>query len=124
MSQKNHKLFIQNTRKEYKKLGFVECPAFNNEKINFNHYGFDHILYKNGVPRPIEVVKDRLGLLSFVSNILKNIKNVDNEEKRIKDKSHAYFWTIKSFIKGKRIRIIIRRLGDNGLLHFFSVMNE
>lgn len=120
----NWKDFIKNEKEKYKKLGHIVCPAFNYEEVLFNHYGFDHILFKNGIPRPKYIVKERFGLLLYVSNIIKNIKKIESEEKRVRDKLHAYFWTIKSSINGKKVRIIIRRLGDNGLLHFFSVMNE
>jgi hypothetical protein len=48
----------------------------------------------------------------------------NNEEKRTKNKSTAYFWTIKHQIHSNlRIRIIVRRL-NGGMLHFFSIMKE
>ncbi len=111
-------------RIKYRNIGPIKCPAFNNEEIYFNRYGFDHIVYKAGIPRPIDEVANRFSLLTYVPNILKNLGSVDSEEKRIKSRSIGYFWTIKySLHSGLRVRIIIRRLND-GQLHFYSIMDE
>ena len=124
MFQEDHKLFIKKAKEEYKKIGYIECPAFGGEKVYFNRYGLRHLFYKDRVSRPIEEVIKRINLLQYASNILKHIKNVDNEERRTKNKTYAYFWTIKYSINSDlRIRIILRRL-DNGNLHFFSIMSE
>ena len=118
------KEYLKKEKEKYKKLGNVKCSAFNDEEVYFNHYGFDHIVYKNGFPRPEDEVVARFGLLVHVINILKNLKSVDGEEKRINSKSSAYFWTIKYRVNDSlRIRIILRRIGE-GRLHFFSIMDE
>ena len=102
----------------------IKCPAFSNENVHFNRYGFDHIVFKDGIPRPQEEVIERFKFLPYVPSLLKKITGVDNEEKRIKNQSIAYFWTIKHSISNRlHLRIIIRRLND-GRLHFFSVMKE
>lgn len=70
-----------------------------------------------------EIIK-RFSLVPYISNILRKIKSVDSEEKRVKEESIAYFWTIKYRVRGQlQVRIIIRRLND-GQLHFFSIMRE
>lgn len=124
MEREDWREYLKKEREKYKKIGPIKCPAFNNEEIYFNRYGFDHTVYKDGIPRPMDEVVKRFGLLPYVPNILKNLKSVDNEEKRTKDKSTAYFWTIKHQIHSNlRIRIIVRRL-KGGMLHFFSIMKE
>lgn len=120
----NWKEYLEKEEKKYKRLGHIKCPAFSNENVYFNHYGFDHLVYKSRFPRPQDEVMKRFELLLHVFRVLKNAKSVTNEEKRIKGKSHAYFWTIRYKVNNKTIRIILRRLGDNGALHFFSVMIE
>ncbi len=115
---------IKNIRQNYRKLGSIECPAFNNEKVYFNHHGISHLIYKDRIPRDLKEIEKRYNLLLQVPKILKTIKSVDDEEKRVKNNSTAYFWTIKHKVSDTlSIRIILRRL-NNGVLHFFSVMSE
>jgi hypothetical protein len=124
MEKEIWKEYLKNEKERYKNLRYIECPAFNNERIYFNNYGFDHIIYKGKNQRPIKEVIERFKLLLYVPNILRKIKNVDREDKSIKDKSCAYFWTISYTLSSSlTIKIIIRRL-NNSPLHFFSVMRK
>lgn len=124
MEEENWKKYLKNEEEKYKKLGFVICPAFNCEEIYFNHYGLHHLIYKGDKLRTKDEIMKRFTLIPFVQNILKKIKSVNNEEKRIKEQSIAYFWTIKHQVhSGLRVRVIIRRL-NNGTLHFYSIMRE
>lgn len=118
-----NKDFIKLAKEEYKKIGYVECPAFSGEKVYFNHYGLNHLMFKGRIPRPMDQVTERFNLLIYVKNIIKNTKTIYNEEKRTKDQSEAYFWTIKYSLRTMNIRIILRRL-NNGTIHFFSIMKE
>lgn len=116
--------YVITEKEKYKKLSHVECPAFGNEFIYFNYYGLNHIFYKSGILRSKKEIIDRCALLPYVPNILMNLRIIDGEEKRVKENSFAYFWTIKHQINpALRLRIIVRRL-NNGTLHFFSVMRE
>jgi hypothetical protein len=116
--------YLENETEKYKKLGYVECPAFSNEKIYFNHYGLRHLVYKGEKVRTKEEIIKRFKLLPYVSNILKKVKSTDDEEKSVNKTPVAYFWTIKYPVHTElRVRIIIRRLND-GTLHFFSIMKE
>lgn len=116
--------YIENEKDKYKKIGNIKCPAFSNEEVYFNHHGLNHLMYKDGILRPRKDILDRFSLLIFVPNIIKKIKSVEGEERRIKENSQAYFWTIKHKVHHNlSIRIILRRL-NNGVLHFFSVMRE
>jgi hypothetical protein len=124
MISENWDEYLKNEEINYKKLGYVECPIFSHERVYFNDYGLNHLMYKDRIPRTKEEVRKRFGLLPYVSNILKNIKSVDSEEKSIRNQSIAYFWTIKHKVHDNlRVRIILRRL-NNGTLHFFSIMKE
>lgn len=122
--EKNWKEYIKGEEEKYKKLGHIKCPAFGNEEIYFNRYGFSHLVYKGRFPRPQDEVIKRFELLPYVIKALKNTKSICDEEKRTKGSLHAYFWTIRHRINNKTIRIILRRLGDTGTLHFLSVMAE
>jgi hypothetical protein len=77
MLNENHKLFIQNQKVEYRKLGFAECPAFNNEKIYFNNYGFQHIIRKGKKLREISEQIKRFNILKYAPIIIKNSKEFE-----------------------------------------------
>jgi hypothetical protein len=117
------KEIVEKFKMEYKKIGYIECPAFGNEKVYFNHYGLQHIQFKGRTPRSTEQTINRFNLTFKYYKILKNIKRVESEEKSIEANSTVYFWTIKSRVGFINIRIILRRL-NNGTLHFFSIMTE
>lgn len=105
-------------------MGSIECLAFLNEKIYFNHYGWQHLIYKGDKVRAKNEIIKRLHWLSYVFDILKRIKTLDNEEKRVKENSVACFWTIKYKVgPNLKLRIILRKL-NNGPIHFFSVMDD
>ncbi len=124
MEDDNWWKYIKEEKNKYKKIGYIKCPAFSYEEIFFNYYGLNHLMYKNGILRSRNEIKERFGILPHALNILKRVRGVENEEKRVKDKSIAYFWTIKDTTNNQlRLRIIIRRL-NNGTLHFFSIMRE
>jgi hypothetical protein len=122
--QEDWKKYLHDEEEKYKRMGSIKCPAFNNEEIYFNDYGLNHLMYKGRFPRSREEVMKRFHVLSYLPNILRKIKSVDYEEKREKERSTAYFWTIKYKLHNDlKLRIIIRRL-NNGTLHFFSIMKE
>ncbi len=123
MEPNDWRKYLIDEKDKYKKLGHVKCPAFDNEKVYFNHYGLHHLIFKDKKLRSKNDVAERFGLLSYAPNILKGVKSINNEEKRIKEQSVAYFWTIKNKIGSKGIRIILRRL-NNGTIHFFSIMKD
>lgn len=56
MEEGNWREYLKSERKKYKKLRSIKCPAFGGEEIHFNRYGFDHTVYKSGIPRPMNVV--------------------------------------------------------------------
>ena len=118
---KNWKNFIKENRKKYMDIKHIICPAFDNEEIYFNNYGFDHLIYKGKRRRPKKDAENRLSLVSKTSEILKNAKSIYKQKRSIKGQSVAHFWEVRNMDKsGKVICIIIRKL-NNGTKHFFSV---
>ena len=53
MTPEDFKEFIKKAKKEYKKIGHVECPAFRGEKVYFNNDGFNHLVRKGAFVRPL-----------------------------------------------------------------------
>ena len=121
-SPEKHKEFIKKSYKNYKKIGFVECPAFCNEKIYFNKVGFNHLLWKGKKLRKPEEQVRRISLIPKATEIIgssivylhyrKDIKLLGNGLV-----SNANFWSLSS----KGVRVTIRQT-NNGRKCFLSVM--
>jgi len=122
MLNKKHKEFIKNSKKEYGKIGYVECPAFNNEKVIFNNSGFNHLIRKGNELRPISVQIHRINLtIKYTKDILKSSKKYTTYLKNTNENFHiAYFWSFISKYDGLNIKIVVRQL-ENGPKHFFSI---
>lgn len=102
------KLFTERVRNEYKKIKYVECPAFQNEKVFFNDKGFHHLIRKGRVPRSNSDKIRRLHLFRYASNI---IKSADKFEK-YSSIGKTHFWSIcRSEVNdGELIIVIIQQI--------------
>ncbi len=115
--------FIKKSKDNYYKIGQVSCHIFPNEKIHFNKHGFNHVTFKNGVPRPRREQKERISLLPYVKSILEKAEYICDYREVTMKNSKAIFWGIRGSSEGKKLRIVIRKR-NNGVLHFFSVMED
>lgn len=111
--------FIKLAKEEYKKIGYVECPAFSGEKIYFTNKGLTHLLYKNGNRRHRIDYLIRLRLLVKVPDIIKNATKYSEYRKD----GNAQFWSLEKYIGDKLITIIVFQKG-NGNKYFLSVMKS
>ena len=124
--KKSHKDYIKKAKKEYFLIGSVNCPAFCNELVYFNKYGFNHLIWKGKKMRtPNEQVR-RIKLIPKVVDLIKISNHFSNYRKMERvslnqNTSIAYFWSFKHRLDNKIITIIIRQT-NNGLKHFFSVI--
>lgn len=115
----------------YKKIGCVFCPALN-DFITFNSAGFRHLVWQGKTLRREKEQMRRFALLSDVKNILndfngnkeyrttKQILRTDRHGKKIRTEIRIQFWGLIREIDGKRIKVIVRQVG-NGRKHFFSI---
>ena len=118
----------------YKKIGTIFCPALDNQYISFNNIGFTHLIRKMSL-RSRNEQKRRFLLLPKIESILKNPQAVivyRKEEKKVEVKKNdtkilresvIHYWTSVYFTDSKRIKIVIRQV-NNGLKHFYSVMDK
>lgn len=126
MEYVDHTKFIHTRYEEYKKIGCVECPAFNNEKIYFLKRGFRHLIWKGVKLRTVDEQIERINLLKYVPFILKTSKffkdfnknNIENN-KGIK----IDFWSFSQIHNGIEIIVLVRQI-NNKTKHFFSVMKR
>lgn len=120
---------------DYKKIGSIYSPALKS-KIVFNSNGIYHLYYDyNRSKRSKFVQWNKIRFFKVAVSVLK-ISTTIQEYRRIinlaKDKNNFNktstvewfaFWSIISFVKQIRIKVIVRRVGgENGLYHFWSVM--
>ena len=125
--KETHAEFIEKARADYKKIGSIACPVFLGEKVYFNKYGFNHLIWKGKKMRPpIEQIR-RLSLIQKAVEILRTGYNFESYRKmeRNSDKnksiSTAHFWSFKHTVKDEIITVIVRQT-NKGSKHFFSVM--
>ncbi len=120
MLQDDHKKLIKKARDEYRKIGYVECPAFDGEKVYFNRYGFRHLIRKGKKLREIDEQLERLALLKHAEAIIRNSRNFKDFNKNNIGES-ADFWSLVHYINKTKITVIIRQI-KGGHKHFFSIM--
>lgn len=123
MLQDDHKKLIKEAKDEYRKIGYVECPAFDNEKVHFNKHGFNHFIRKSGVLRTLPEQIRRLNLLNTLTQIISSSNDYQEYEKLYNKNPPAQFWSFIRRSDGGFIKIVIRQIGD-GNKHFFSVMDN
>lgn len=122
---------------EYQSIGSIYSPALKAE-IFFNSNGWHHLRYdQNRSERSKIIQKNKLIFFKDALRTLKKATTIqeyrrisspigDPDEKGFCKTSTTEwfaFWAIISFIKKIRIRVIVRRVGeDDGVFHFWSVM--
>ena len=95
---------------------------FLNQNVFFDNTGFKHLTQKGRLHRTIPDQIRRLKLLEYVEPVLKDERSiVEYRCLYMNDKTH--FWGITSIIKGKSIKVVVRKI-NNGRLTFFSVMSN
>jgi len=126
VGSETHKQFIKKSEEDYKKIGYVKCPAFSNEEIHFNKIGFNHLLWKGKKMRAMEEQIRRISLIPKAVRIISTSITCTHYRETIRvlgngSISLAKFWSISTNTEGVHIRIIIRQT-NNGRKYFLSVM--
>src|SRR3989344_140654 len=118
----------------YSSIGHVRSPALNQD-IHFNSEGFNHIIFKNSRSereRPSQIL--RFKLLPLAIKLIKisttyqefeeTIKEFDIQtyKKRVRKSKPVRYWGIIAIIDGRKIKVIVRKIGDNGGVHFWSIV--
>lgn len=125
----------QQAKKIYSKIGQVPCPSLGGEYIIFNRFGFGHLIRKGHIPRPKSEQKRRLLLLKYAEQIVRNLRAkiyfrqteekyfINRHGQKLLTTSIAKFWTFVEIIDSKKIKLVIRQLGE-GQKHFLSIMES
>ncbi|MDO8664444.1 MAG: hypothetical protein Q7K44_02765 [Candidatus Liptonbacteria bacterium] len=120
--------------KFYNSIGKIASPALHQD-IYFNAEGFNHIVFKRARTereRSSQVLRFRL--LPLAIRLLKisttyqefeeTIKEVEVKEfkQKIKKTKPVKYWGLIAIIDGRKIKVIVRKIGDNGNMHFWSIV--
>ena len=130
----NYEKLKENAQKFYKEIGSIFSLAFG-EKIHFNAEGFNHIIFKNArserekpsqilrfnlLPRVVKLLKLSTTYQEFEESI--GEFEVKSFKKKVKKAKLIKYWGVIAIIDGRKIKVIIRKIGDNGAMHFWSVV--
>jgi len=123
-------------QKFYSQIGRIFSPIFEQE-IHFTAEGFNHIIYKSANTereRASQIL--RFKLLSLVAKLVKKSTtyqeyeetlqefDIQSFKQKVKKTKLVKFWGIIAIIDGRKIKVIIRKVGDNGIMHFWSIVPE
>lgn len=130
----NYEKLREDSQKFYNKIGKIFSPIFNQE-IYFSAEGFNHIVFKRAHSereRPSQIL--RFKLLPLAIKLIKTSStyqefeetlkefNVKHFKKKVRQTKPVKYWGIIAIIDGRKIKVIIRKIGDNGFMHFWSVV--
>ncbi|OGY88869.1 MAG: hypothetical protein A2927_02640 [Candidatus Komeilibacteria bacterium RIFCSPLOWO2_01_FULL_45_10] len=130
----NYQKLKEDAQQYYNSIGKIFSPAFNQE-IFFNAEGFNHIIFKSARTereRPSQIL--RFKLLPLGQKLIKvsttyqefeeTIKEfeVKQHKKKVRVSKPVRYWGVIAIIDGRKIKVILRKIGDNGNIHFWSIV--
>lgn len=130
----NYEKLKEDAQSFYNQIGSVFSPAFK-EKIHFNSDGFNHLVFKSArterekasqilrfklLPLAVKLLQESTTYQEF-EETLKEFE-IKSYKKKIRKIKPVKYWGIIAIINGRKIKVIIRRVGDNGVLHFWSIV--
>jgi hypothetical protein len=110
-------------RNFYHQLRKAICPVLNGETIYFSRYGWNHILRKGSVQRPLGDQMRRFRLLRYALFIIKSEDSIIETSEATRANSNLLFWSLRGKVGDRVIRVVIRQKIPNGEKHFFSIMD-
>jgi hypothetical protein len=129
----NYDKIREDAKAFYDKVGQVHCPAFGN--IYFNAEGFNHLIYKGNRKerdKGLQIMKFKL--LPIAVKLLKLTTTYQEFEdtlqevhikkfkRRVTETKVIKYWGIIAIIESRKIKVIVKQIGDNGNKHFWSVI--
>lgn len=130
----NYEKLKADAKNFYNQIGQVFCPIFG-KKISFNAEGFNHIIFKNSrnqrdkssqilrfklLALAVKLIKIATTFQEF-EETLKEFQ-VKNYKKKVNKTLSVKYWGVIAIIDGRKVKVIIRQVGDNGSLHFWSIV--
>ncbi|MBM3257603.1 MAG: hypothetical protein FJY98_04825 [Candidatus Liptonbacteria bacterium] len=126
----NYESLKESAQKFYSQIGGIFSPALN-ELIRFTSEGFNHLIFKRARSEREKTSQIlRFKLLPLAANLIKLSTTYQEFEetlqefevktfkKRAAKTKSVKYWGIIAIIDGRKIKVIIRKVGDNGIAHF------
>ncbi len=114
--------------KYYQTIGAVFSPALR-ELIYFSNHGFRHILFKRGRKgRARNQQIRRFSLLPLAVELI-GLSTTHQEfemtvEMHRRKNKMVRYWGIIAILRGEKIKVVIRKMGENGMTHFWSIIPD
>ncbi|MCF7834044.1 MAG: hypothetical protein K9L98_01180 [Candidatus Pacebacteria bacterium] len=112
----------------YKKIGKIFSPALNRD-IYFNSKGFNHIIFKKSRSereRSSQTLRFKLLRLAVklikISTTYQEFEEISKKEKETTKFRTTRYWGIIAIIEQRKIKVILKQCGDNGNIHFWSII--
>ena len=130
----NYEKLREDAQKFYNGVGRAFSPALNGE-VHFTAGGFNHIIFKGAhsererstqilrfklLPLALKLIKTSTTHQEF-EETLKEFR-VKSFKQRINKTQPVKYWGIIAIIDGRKIKVIIRKIGENGTMHFWSIV--
>ena len=130
----NYEKIKEDANSYYFKIGKKFCPALN-EYIHFNAEGFNHIVFKNSHSereRTSQILRFKLlhlavkltELTTTCQEFEETLKEfeIKKYKKKIREVRPVKYWGIIAIIDDRKIKVVFRKRGENGQLHFWSIV--
>jgi len=119
----------------YKTFGKVKCPALGNKYVTFTSEGFNHLVYrikKQERDKRVQIMRFELlskaKALIEITSTIQEYEEYHRQHKVMKSKRNQMI-NVKirdigfvGIIKGFRIKVVLRKIGDGGEWKFHSVI--
>ena len=118
----------------YHNIGKIHSPVLEQD-IYFTAEGFNHIIFTNSRSERERLSQIlRFKLLSLAVKLVKisttyqefeeTLKefNVKSYKKTVRKTKSVKYWGIIAIIDGRKIKVILRKVGENGNIHFWSIV--
>ena len=131
----NYDKIKEDAKQYFDQTGKIPCPAFENEMVHFTSEGFNHLIYKGSrrerdkseqifrfklLPLAVKLIKLSAVFQEMEESIqefrIKKHKKIVHESKPVK------YWGMIGILDNRKIKVIIRQIGENGQKHFWSVI--
>ncbi len=130
----NYEKLKEDAQKFYNEIRRIYSPVFDNH-VYFNSEGFNHIVFKKARSEREKTSQMlRFKLLPLAKKLIEKsttyqefeetIKEfeVKNFKKKVRKSRPVKYWGVIAIIEGRKIKVILRKIGDNGTVHFWSVV--
>ncbi len=130
----NYEKIKEDSNQYYLKIGKIFCPALDSY-IYFNAEGFNHIIFKGSRKerdkssqilrfKLLPLAKKLASLTTTYQEFEDTLKEftVKRFKKKIQETKSVKYWGIIAIIENRKIKVIVRKIGENGQFHFWSVV--